>query len=246
MNKDTYGETWKTIQSHIRLYHLNSSQALKVSGKQLPEWGFYQLEIVTDRITKQEATVWNVEEHRYSKNNDVGKNKRDLEQAEMIPLTPTHMSFFAKFLELQMKMITSNADSQLEHQYSSEPLEWPLLNSNVAYWVRPQDYAQIHLIGNPIIWYSGALATVLYGVILTFILLRRQRQHYDISEGLWQQYVNYNGLLLGGYISHYLPYLLMDRTMFLYLYLPALFYQILLLSALIEHLYHFLRFVSCL
>ena len=37
-------------------------------------------------------------------------------------------------------MFTSQRDAQLEHQYSSDPLEWPLLDTNIAYWVRPQDY----------------------------------------------------------------------------------------------------------
>jgi dolichyl-phosphate-mannose--protein O-mannosyl transferase len=48
------------------LVHVNSTQALKFSGKQLPEWGFNQHEVVTDRVILQEDTIWNVEEHRYT------------------------------------------------------------------------------------------------------------------------------------------------------------------------------------
>ena len=51
----------------MRLIHLNSSQALKFSGRQLPDWGFNQHEVVTDRIINQPDSVWNVEEHRYTK-----------------------------------------------------------------------------------------------------------------------------------------------------------------------------------
>jgi dolichyl-phosphate-mannose-protein mannosyltransferase len=50
----------------VRLVHVNSSQALKFSGRQLPDWGFNQHEVVTDRVIAQEDTVWNVEEHRYT------------------------------------------------------------------------------------------------------------------------------------------------------------------------------------
>jgi dolichyl-phosphate-mannose--protein O-mannosyl transferase len=50
----------------VRLVHVNSTQALKFSGKQLPEWGFNQHEVVTDRVIVQEDTIWNVEEHRYT------------------------------------------------------------------------------------------------------------------------------------------------------------------------------------
>lgn len=67
LNRDQYGDTWNTIQSLVRLIHVNSGQALKFTGKQLPDWGFHQHEVVTDRIIIQDDTVWNVEEHRYTK-----------------------------------------------------------------------------------------------------------------------------------------------------------------------------------
>ena len=40
---------------------------LQITGKQLPEWGFHQLEVTADRHISQRDTVWNVEEHRYTK-----------------------------------------------------------------------------------------------------------------------------------------------------------------------------------
>ena len=36
---------------------------------------------------------------------------------------------------LQLKMITSKHDAELEHKYSSGPYEWPLFDRNVAYWL---------------------------------------------------------------------------------------------------------------
>lgn len=67
INRAQYGDMWHTIQSLIRLIHVDSNQALKFSGRQLPEWGFHQHEVVCDRIINQDDTVWNVEEHRYTK-----------------------------------------------------------------------------------------------------------------------------------------------------------------------------------
>lgn len=58
------GDYWLTIHSQVRLVHVDSGQALKFSGKQLPEWGFNQHEVVTDRSIEQDDTIWNVEEHR--------------------------------------------------------------------------------------------------------------------------------------------------------------------------------------
>lgn len=31
---------------------------------QLPDWGFHQLEVCTDKSIKQTNTIWNVEEHQ--------------------------------------------------------------------------------------------------------------------------------------------------------------------------------------
>jgi len=51
---------------------------------------------------------------------------------------------------------------------------------------------------------------------------------------VWQQFVDVGQLLFIGYLVHYVPYLLMERTLFLYHYLPALLFSILLLAADIE------------
>jgi Dolichyl-phosphate-mannose--protein O-mannosyl transferase len=47
--------------------HVNSSWALKFSGKHLPDWGFHQYEVVTAKEINHESVQWNVEEHRYTK-----------------------------------------------------------------------------------------------------------------------------------------------------------------------------------
>ena len=44
-------------------------------------------------------------------------------------------------------------------------------------------------------------------------------------------------LLFAGYLLHYVPYLTADRTMFIYSYIPALCFQILLIAFLIEHIH---------
>jgi dolichyl-phosphate-mannose--protein O-mannosyl transferase len=44
-----------------------SGQALKFSNKMYPDWGFNQNEICADKLVDQVDTVWNVEEHRYTK-----------------------------------------------------------------------------------------------------------------------------------------------------------------------------------
>lgn len=44
--------------------------------------------------------------------------------------------------------------------------------------------AQIHLLGNVVIWASAGLATVLYALLFSWYLLRRRRKLQDLPEGL--------------------------------------------------------------
>lgn len=241
VNRKSDDETWQTINSHIRLHHVGTGQALKSTGKQLPDWGFFQLEVTTDRVTDQPATVWNVEEHRYTKSQDKESQTRDMAQSEMIPTEPTHLSFWTKFLELQYKMFMAKGDVEMEHKYSSEPIQWPFLSKNMAYWMSPNSNAQIHLIGNPVIWYSACLSVAGYLGLFILYLMRRRRDCFDLSEGDWSHFVFVGELLVGGYFLHYLPFFLTERTLFLHSYIPCVIYKVLAMAALIDHLYIYIN-----
>ncbi|XP_005092590.1 protein O-mannosyl-transferase 1 [Aplysia californica] len=237
VNRDSEDEQWQTIKSQIRLVHVNTTTAIKTTGKQLPEWGFNQLEVSADRLVKQKATVWNVEEHRYTRSSEKEQQAADLQQAEMIPMKATYMSFWAKLYELQFKMLFSTQDARLEHKYSSLPQQWPFMAKNIAYWMSPKDNSQIHLIGNVVIWYSSMAGVLGFFALLVFYLLRRQRAVFDISEDQWQHFLFLMELFVGGYLIHYLPYFLEDRTLFLHHYLPSVVYKIMALAAFGDHLY---------
>ena len=55
----------------VRFVHVNTSAALAVTGRQLPEWANFQIEVVADVMIEQENTVFNVEEHRYTKSDSL-------------------------------------------------------------------------------------------------------------------------------------------------------------------------------
>ncbi|KAG8176363.1 hypothetical protein JTE90_020761 [Oedothorax gibbosus] len=242
LNRETEGDVWHTIHSHVRFIHTTSGQALKFSGKQLPEWGFNQHEIVTDRVVSQDDTIWNVEEHRYTKKADQKERERDMGMAEFVPLQPTQLSFFEKMWELQYKMFTTNSENVQDHIYSSEAFDWLFLTRGIAYWVSQNSNAQIHLLGNIAIWYTATLSIVLYSAALVFYLLRRRRCVYDIPEDVWNKFCISGKVCLFGYILHFIPYFFVDRTLFLHHYLPAYFFKLLLLVTLVEHM----SFLVCL
>ncbi|UYV78219.1 POMT1 [Cordylochernes scorpioides] len=251
VNRETEGDVWHTIHSQVRLVHLTTGQALKFSGKQLPDWGFHQHEVVTDKILNQDDTLWNVEEHRYTKSEDQKERERELGMAEFVPLQPTRLSFWEKFWELQVKMLSVNQEVVQDHVYTSDPFEWLLMTRGIAYWVSPDSNAQIHLLGNVVVWYSATLGLGIYLGLLALYLLRRQRGVYDISEPSQQVCVEawekfwYSGLVtLGGFSLFLVPNFLTDRTLFLHHYLPSYLFKVLLLCSLLHHLDHLILLVK--
>ena len=100
----------------------------------------------------------------------------------MIPQKATYLSFWEKFLELQIKMLVTNQENVQNHNYASEPSEWPFLTRGIAYFIAKDSNAQVHLIGNVLIWFSSTLAMLTYCGLLIVYLLRRRRQCYDIPE----------------------------------------------------------------
>ncbi|KAL7980880.1 hypothetical protein Chor_002034 [Crotalus horridus] len=148
-----------------------------LSGASLPEWGYRQLEVIGEKISKgyHQSMLWNVEEHRYGKSHE-----------------------------------------QKERE------------------------AQIHLLGNVVSWTSANVATVVYLVLFLGYLLRRQRNIQDIPDETWQQWLLAGGICVGGWAVNYLPFFLMEKTLFLYHYLPAVTFQILLIPVVLQHTSDFL------
>ncbi|KZC04285.1 Protein O-mannosyltransferase 1 [Dufourea novaeangliae] len=237
-NKDSNGDVWYAIQSQVRLIHVTTDYALKFSGRQLPDWGFNQHEVVADRLVDQTDSIWNVEEHRYTKSEDQKQRERDLINAEMIPLQATTLSFWEKFVELQVKMLFSGQEGQNSHMYSSDALDWPLMSRGIAYWVSSDSNAQVHLLGNIVIWYSATACMIIYSLLLIFYMLRRRRMCFDITHTEWSNFSNTGSILLTGYLLHFLPFIFVERTLFLHHYLPAFIFKLLLTAATIEHLYY--------
>lgn len=72
--------------------------------------------------------------------------------------------------------------------------------------------------------------------MLIFYLLRQRRLCFDLSPVDWNQFLFAGEIFLTGYLIHYVPYFLLERTLFLHNYMPALMYKILLLCFVIEHI----------
>uniref|UniRef100_G3P9G9 dolichyl-phosphate-mannose--protein mannosyltransferase n=1 Tax=Gasterosteus aculeatus aculeatus TaxID=481459 RepID=G3P9G9_GASAC len=237
-HREAESESWKTILSEVWLVHVNTSAVLKLSGVSLPDWGFRQLEVVGEKLFKAHSSSlgWTVEEHRYGTSQEQKEREAELH-------SPTHIdverkiSFWAKFLELQWKMLTVKQEDS-EHKYSSSPLEWVTMETNIAYWLHASTNAQIHLIGNPVSWGVAILSLLSYQLLAAIYLVRRRRGFKDIPDSI---IVCVGCVCVGGWVVNFVPFLLMEKTLFLYHYLPALCYLHLLSPALLEHVHTHLR-----
>ncbi|XP_062938013.1 protein O-mannosyl-transferase 1 isoform X3 [Cynocephalus volans] len=182
VNRESDMESWKTILSEVRFVHVNTSAVLKLSGAHLPDWGFRQLEVVGEKLSRgyHQSLVWNVEEHRYGQSQEQKEREWELHSPTQVDIS-RNLSFIARFSELQWKMLTLRSDDS-EHKYSSTPLEWVTLDTNIAYWLHPRTSAQIHLLGNIVIWASGSLAIAAYTLLFFWYLFRRRRHVCDLPE----------------------------------------------------------------
>lgn len=231
---------WKTIHSQVRLIHVNTSQAVKISGMTLPDWGFHQLEVCTDKSIKQTNTIWNVEEHQQNISYPEGQDQKDegeAEKTEFVERASKPMPFLSKFWELQLKMLESKKELANEHTFGSRPSWWPLMRRGVAFWIARDTNAQVFCIGNPFIWWATTLSVPVYFGLLVFYLLRRRRKVHDLSQASWNRFVFVGEAVVVGYFFHFITFFPMERTLFIHHYLPALFFKIVMLPAILQHVH---------
>jgi len=126
-------------------------------------------------------------------------------------------TFIEKFLELNEEMYLSNQRLTAEHPYGSKWFTWPLMYRPIFYWV--QDSARIYLFGNPLLWWLSSIA-VLYLFFCTIV------EREKISPAGY--------ILLAGFALNLIPFVGIERIMFLYHYLAALIFAILALVYVID------------
>ncbi|RDD43436.1 Protein O-mannosyl-transferase 1 [Trichoplax sp. H2] len=222
--------TWTQLNSRIRFIHLATKQALTTSGKQLPNWGFYQLEVVTDRNLKLDSSLWNVEEHKIDGGKFIIRFKQYNKEDESIS-----MPFLDKFLEMQRIIYILNFKT-VDHEFASDAASWPLLKSTFIFWFNTKDHRQIHLLGNPIVWWICTFSLCVYIALVVFYMALERRQIYVINRDVWHHFCYSGTLLMLGWAIHFVPYFFIWKNVFIHFYLPSLLFKILLLSSVIDHI----------
>jgi dolichyl-phosphate-mannose-protein mannosyltransferase len=126
---------------------------------------------------------------------------------------------FQKFIELNQEMYNANKTLTTPHSYSSKWYTWPFMIRPIYYWLGTSTTSateqKIYFIGNPFIWWGSTVA------FLYLFLNAIGRKFFKDKIRL---------ILLGGYLINYLPFIGIGRVMFLYHYLSALIFAILIFA----------------
>ncbi|MBE6732168.1 MAG: phospholipid carrier-dependent glycosyltransferase, partial [Ruminococcaceae bacterium] len=124
---------------------------------------------------------------------------------------------FGRFLAYQSHMFDYHANLEATHYFASPWYEWPLDLRNIWYYGESNlsvstEASTIVCLGNPITWWAGLGALL----ILAFDFIRNK------TEGM--------AVVLLGFVSCYLPWVLISRLTFVYHYFTAVPFIIMALA----------------
>lgn len=122
---------------------------------------------------------------------------------------------FEKFIELNVQMYKVNQGLTAGHPYASKWYTWPFMTRPIYYW-NQGDVSKIYLLGNPVVWWASTFG-ILY-MLINSITARKKIY--------W--------LFGGAYMLNLLPFVGINRAMFLYHYFTGLIIAIMALVYLID------------
>jgi len=130
------------------------------------------------------------------------------------------MSLLAKIRDVHRAMARGNRTLEfVTHPASSPWYTWPIMKHPILLW---QDSAtsdprrSIILLGNPVVWWGSGITALVVAVMLFFRRVRMNDHRFALA------------FLLGGFLLNYLPFIAIRRVMYLYHYLFALVWLVML------------------
>lgn len=153
----------------------------------------------------------------------------------------TRDSFPSLFVYLNKYMLTANAGITTRHNWESYWYQWIVNWRGLLYYNHEEKatgkWASVYLHGNPlVIWISGGCVAIF---LLCALIAARYRDRSmpigQMRESLGYA-INTCLFLFWGWLINLLPYILVDRSAFVYHYLPGLLYAQLLCGVLVDQL----------
>ncbi|KAK4168730.1 Dolichyl-phosphate-mannose-protein mannosyltransferase-domain-containing protein [Cladorrhinum sp. PSN259] len=222
-------QEFKTISGHFKLIHNPSKVAMWTHTTPLPEWGHKQQEINGNKQIAPSSNVWLVE--------DISSLPADHPRREKKQREVKHLPFLRKWFELQRSMFWHNNQLTASHPYASQPWQWPFLLRGVSFWTQNDTRQQIYFVGNPLGWWIASSVLAIYvGIVLADqFSLRRGMDALDHRAR--SRLYNSTGFFFLAWATHYFPFFVMGRQLFLHHYLPAHLASALVTGALVEFIF---------
>ncbi|KAF3764921.1 family 39 glycosyltransferase [Cryphonectria parasitica EP155] len=224
------GQEFKSISSHFKLIHNPSKVAMWTHTTPLPDWAYKQQEINGNKQIAPSSNVWYVE--------DIPSLALDHKRREKPERKVRSLPFMSKYLELQRSMFWHNNQLTSSHPYASQPFQWPFLLRGVSFWTQNDTRQQIYFLGNPVGWWIASSLLAVYAGIVAADQFSLRRGVDALDHRTRSRLYNSTGFFFLAWATHYFPFYVMGRQLFLHHYLPAHLASTLVTGALLEFVFN--------
>ncbi|KKA29405.1 hypothetical protein TD95_004070 [Thielaviopsis punctulata] len=222
-------QEFKTVASYFKLIHYPSKVAMWTHDKPLPDWAHKQQEINGNKAIAPSSNIWYIE--------DAPSVPADSPRRAKTERTVKHMPFLKKWLELQSSMFYHNNQLTSSHPYASQPYQWPFLLRGVSFWTHDATRQQIYFVGNTVGWWLASSLMAVYAGIVLADQLSLRRGLDVLDHRTRSRFYNSTGFFFLAWATHYFPFYLMGRQLFLHHYLPAHLASSLVTGSLLEFVF---------
>ncbi|KAK5652585.1 hypothetical protein OQA88_10346 [Cercophora sp. LCS_1] len=223
------GQEFKSVSSHFKLIHNPSKVAMWTHTTPLPEWGHKQQEINGNKQIAPSSNVWLVD--------DIPSLPADHKRREKPERKVKTLPFLRKWFELQRSMFWHNNQLTSSHPYASLPYQWPFLLRGVSFWTHNDTRQQIYFLGNPIGWWIASSVLAIYAGIVLADQFSLRRGIDALDHRSRSRLYNSTGFFFLAWATHYFPFFVMGRQLFLHHYLPSHLASTLVTGALVEFIF---------
>ncbi|KAI1322885.1 glycosyltransferase family 39 protein [Xylariaceae sp. FL0255] len=223
-------QEFKSVSSHFKFIHNPSKVAMWTGPKPLPDWGHKQQEVNGNKQITPSSNVWIVDEVP-SVSQDSPRRVKDERKVKSLP-------FLTKWFELQRSMFWHNNQLTSSHPYASQPYQWPFLLRGVSFWTQNDTREQIYFLGNPIGWWLASSLIAVYAGIIGADQVSLRRGVDALDHRTRSRLYNSTGFFFLAWATHYLPFYVMGRQLFLHHYLPSHLASCLIVGALLEFVFN--------
>ncbi|KAH9387157.1 dolichyl-phosphate-mannose-protein mannosyltransferase [Nematocida major] len=202
------------LKTHFYIRNTQYNCYLAHTGKKLPKWGHQQGEVVC-LPEKTHQSIWNIELNKSEESDNT------LQSA--LPLRPSDFLHSVLELNAAMHSVNNGLVDDGNDVLGSVPVQWIFPKKWLRFNRWDGSVPRFAMVGNVCTWYLGS-ANILFlvGSFLLGLSKKRPCKNAYMHPKTGRMYI-----VLGGWLFHYLPFMLVKRILYLHHYLPALFISIL-------------------